>query len=391
MLAASSDRLPVTITGCDQDRLMVSCLAAEWQYLCHIVPNIGPLLAPIKDALCTKFLPAILVPNIKIDDDLRNLLTLGIKSGGLAICNPTIAAESLFRTSQAAAAYLSRSLLCNDPISTHHHRAAVCSTGASSRKEHRDGETAFLQAILERSLPKVKKCLEQAGATGAWLSTIPDCFTGMELTKTEWLDNIALRYGSQPPHLPSRCNGCNEGFTVDHALNCKKGGLVGIRHDDACDEWAHLCSLAFSNARVEIEPPIHYGHDSSDRSPCCTTTPPPPTSPNDIAGDEARGDVLVHSFWQCTRGTIFNIRICEMDTRSYANTSSDKVLKRASKEKVQKYKLACLAQHQDFTPLLYSVDGLSSKEAQKAERRLACIFAKKWDRTYSDITNFIRV
>ncbi|KAL7475126.1 hypothetical protein ACHAW6_001056, partial [Cyclotella cf. meneghiniana] len=170
----------------------VSCLATEWQYLCRIVPNIGPLLAPIEDTLRTKFLPAILGPDIKIDDDLRNLLALGVKSRGLAIRNPSLTAESLFCTSQAATAYLSGSLLRNKPISTHHHRATVRSAGASSRKEHHDGDTAFLQAILECSLPKVKKCLEQAGATGAWISMIPDRFMGTELKKTEWLDNIAL-------------------------------------------------------------------------------------------------------------------------------------------------------------------------------------------------------
>ncbi|KAL7475012.1 hypothetical protein ACHAW6_000949 [Cyclotella cf. meneghiniana] len=76
---------------------------------------------------------------------------------------------------------------------------------------------------------------------------------------------------------------------------------------------------------------------------------------------------------------------------SYANTSSEKVLECASKEKVRKYKPACFAQCRDFTPLVYSVDGLSSKETRKAEQRLACILAKKWDRTYSDIANFIRV
>ncbi|KAL7475125.1 hypothetical protein ACHAW6_001055, partial [Cyclotella cf. meneghiniana] len=166
---------------------------------------------------------------------------------------------------------------------------------------------------------------------------------------------------------PSRCDGCDQGFTVEHALNCKKGKLVGIRHNNARDKWAHLCSLAFFNMRVEIKPLIHYGHDSSERSPCCATTPPPPTSLNNITGDEAQGDILMHGFWQRARGTIFDIRICDTEARSYANTSSDKVLECTSKEKVQKNEPACLAQCQDFISLIYSVDRLSSKEAQKAE------------------------
>ena len=84
----------------------------------------------------------------------------------------------------------------------------------------------------------------------------------------------------------------------------------------------------------------------------------------------------MHCFWQRARGTIFDVRICDTDARSYANTSSDKVLERASKEKVRKYEQACLAQRRDFTPLVYSVDGLASKDARNAERRLASVLAR---------------
>ncbi|KAL7478743.1 hypothetical protein ACHAW6_004509 [Cyclotella cf. meneghiniana] len=227
---------------------LVSCLMAEWPYTYCIILDISPLLAPIEDTLRTKFLPAILSPNITIDNDLQNLLSLSVKSGGVTIQNPTLIADSLFCTFHNATYYLSGSLLHNKPICTHHHCSVFHTTDAFSQKEHHDGKDAFLQALLMRLPLKVKKCLECAGATGAWLTTIPDRFSDTMLTKTKWLDNIALQYGSCPPHLPSCCNGCVESFTVKHALNCKKGRLLGIHHDDARDEWAHLCSLAFSNA-----------------------------------------------------------------------------------------------------------------------------------------------
>ena len=35
-------------------------------------------------------------------------------------------------------------------------------------------------------------------------------------------------------------------MTVEHALSCKVGGLVHIRHDDVADEWRHLCGCALS-------------------------------------------------------------------------------------------------------------------------------------------------
>ena len=66
------------------------------------------------------------------------------------------------------------------------------------------------------------------------------------------------------------------------------------------------------------------------------------------------------------------------------------MLERASKEKVRKYEQACLAQRRDFTPLVYSVDGLASKDARNAERRLASVLATKWGRSYADMANFVR-
>jgi hypothetical protein len=46
-------------------------------------------------------------------------------------------------------------------------------------------------------------------------------------------------------------------MSVDHALSCKVGGLVHIRHDDVAGEWAHISELAFSKGRVTHEPRIN--------------------------------------------------------------------------------------------------------------------------------------
>ena len=59
---------------------------------------------------------------------------------------------------------------------------------------------------MERLPPKVKKRMERATAAGAWLSTIPHRFSGTELTKDEWFDNVAIRYGRRPTNLPDQCD-----------------------------------------------------------------------------------------------------------------------------------------------------------------------------------------
>jgi hypothetical protein len=364
---------------------LVSCLSAEWHYASRTVQDIGPLLAPIEEALRTHFLPAILGRTDPINDDLRRLLALGVKQGGLAIRNPVEGSDALFCCSRAATETLVHSLLTNQPLGLDNHRSCVRSAGASYRKTRKENDEAFRTALLTRATPKVKKRMERQAATGAWLTTIPDRFGGTELPKTEWHDNVSLRYGWRPLALPDRCDGCGEGFTVEHGLNCKKGGLVSIRHDDVRDEWAHLCSLSLSSSRVTVEPTIFYGGDvtASQRSEHSTR------GDNNL-GDEARGDVLAHGFWQRARGTVFDIRLCDTDARSYGNTDSSKILERAAKEKKTKYEAACLERRRDFTPLIYSVDGLASKDTRAAEKRLACLLSKKWSRPYSEIVGFIR-
>ena len=186
-LAAIATRFPHSAyTG------LVSCLSAEWQYICRTVPDIGPSLAPVENPLRTKFLPAILGSDGPIDDKLRTLLGNGVKTGGLAIRDPTLAAASLYSTSVESPDMLTGTLIRNEPINVKAHWNCVRATGVEHRKTRRDGEVAFHTALMEWSPPKVKNWMEQATATGAWLSTIPNRFSGTELTKDEWFDNVAI-------------------------------------------------------------------------------------------------------------------------------------------------------------------------------------------------------
>ena len=187
--------------------------------------------------------------------------------------------------------------------------------------------------------------------------------------------------------------GCRSGLTLEQGLSCKKGGLVGIRHDDVCNEWVHLCSIALTNLRIVIKPAIFYGNGLQAGAPNATpatTNATATTTRTTTLGDEARGDVLAHSFWNCGRGTVFDIRICDTDSRSYGATSSTKILERHAKEKKDKYEAACLELRRDFTPLVYSEDGMASKDARTAERRVTWLLAEKWKRTYSDMAHFIQ-
>ncbi|KAL7488554.1 hypothetical protein ACHAW6_014171 [Cyclotella cf. meneghiniana] len=60
---------------------------------------------------------------------------------------------------------------------------------------------------------------------------------------------------------------------------------------------------------------------------------------------------------------------------SVSATQTPILLEHAFKEKVRKYEQACLAQCQDFTPLVYSANSIISKKAWKAECRHVSLLA----------------
>jgi hypothetical protein len=109
-----------------------------------------------------------------------------------------------------------------------------------------------------------------------------------------------------------------------------------------------------------------------------------------VARDEARGDIAVHGLWEKGKTCILDIRITDTDAKSYAGSSSAKVLEKAAKAKKDKYEAACIARRRTFTPLVYSVDGMACKEALAFEKRLASLMATKHERRYSEMVGFVR-
>jgi hypothetical protein len=87
------------------------------------------------------------------------------------------------------------------------------------------------------------------------LSTIPTHFNGSVLRDEEFQDGIRLQYMKVPSNLSIKCDGCNSNFSVGHAHQCKKGGLVTRRNDEINYELANLMRLAFKKSTVRAKPP----------------------------------------------------------------------------------------------------------------------------------------
>ena len=361
-------------------------LQSEWQYLCRIVPDVGKHLEPVEAAIQEFLIPALFdMPPGEVKDKFRRLLEHGVKQGGMNIRNPVKGASRLHQASEEASEILVESLLANADLDSVEHKVCVRKAGAKARKERVDSEKELVKEWMEGASKATKKQLERIGECGAWIVLQPNRLNGTCLSAEEWRDNARIRYGIKPAGLCTHCDGCGAGFTIEHGLSCKKGGLVGIRHDDVRDEAGALAAMALTSSKVSYEPTIYFGRGVTASQPTTTQA-----TGRNAPGDDARGDVKIHGLWEKGSDCILDIRITDTDARSYQSSSSRKVLERAAKEKKDKYLDACLERRRSFVPLVYSVDGMACKEAKAFEKRVASLLASKWDRRYSEMVGFVR-
>ncbi len=250
------------------------CLQNEWQYVQRVTSDTAPHFAPLEVAIKTKFLPALLgIAALDLDGEFRELLTHGVKSGGIAIRNPMDTAVYVHKTYLHATSHFVTSMVDKDAhLDLEGPRECVVRWGQYGRTERLGRKQKFVNAQgVEK--PAVKRRDILAGAAGLWLLVIPDRLNGNSLSAEEFRDNLRLRYNILSLDMPQLCDGCGAPMTVEHALCCKVGSLVRIRHDNVADEWRHLCDCALSFGRVEHEPQIYSSMSRQQRLDASSDAP----------------------------------------------------------------------------------------------------------------------
>jgi hypothetical protein len=164
---------------------LVSSLQTEWQYICCVVPGAGQYLEPVELALCKKFILALLQVSEPVDDVFCQLLSQGVKIGGIAIKNPVTSAPHLHQCSMDASNILVKALHNGGGLNTKAHKAVVKAAGNAACKARLKGEEENLKRLKSSGGRNVAKHLDQMGKTGAWLSVISNCFDGTELSREE--------------------------------------------------------------------------------------------------------------------------------------------------------------------------------------------------------------
>ena len=137
-------------------------------------------------------------------------------------------------------------------------------------------------------------CMTQGKSMGAWLTILPTNVCGTILSKDEFHDGIYLQYGYTPPDLLLQCNGCHQCFSVEHALQCKKRGLVVAQHNEICNEVRHLAAIAFTPNAVCNEPSIHQVAPCMEMNAQAKTQNLTTDTLPAVKHWEDHGDLLIH-------------------------------------------------------------------------------------------------
>ena len=115
-------------------------------------------------------------------------------------------------------------------------------------------------------------------------------------------------------------------WSMQHAMSCKKGGLVNARHNILRDQWHNLLAVATTPSGCTREPRIHM-RERRPRPVANRETPcPPALPPQTPTTKEERGNVSCYSFWAKERDTIFDVRITDSDAATHQTVEVSKLL-----------------------------------------------------------------
>ena len=234
---------------------LTKSLQAEWNFSHRVLSGSSQLFQPLENLLMEKFLPAILGTS-SISSMERRFFCLPAKMGSLGVSNPTSFADESYNTSREAVTLLYDAFVDQHGFSHEDHRKQM---SRSRKKHHRKIEEKHEELLGEllNELPTdqvraVKRINE--GSLSAWLTALPIAAETFDLSEVQFGDALSVRYNKNFNALPTFCDGCQSTFTLRHALACKKGGLLTLRHNEIRDAVGNLASLVWKD--VQREPVI---------------------------------------------------------------------------------------------------------------------------------------
>ncbi len=243
------------------------------------------------------------------------------------------------------------------------------------------------------------------GKTAGWLTYWPDVKYHTDLSHAEFRENLAVRYGYEPPDIQPKCDGCGAQNSLEHALNCTVGGNVIRRHNELLDCLCDMASYAFGESAVKKE--VLMGPKKKEKEGVKRDKEEEQGEPE--ADDEevlrrideqeqkkgVRADMVVRGVWERQKNASFDLCVINADAYYYRKhkLSTTTVLDSHAKMKKTRHLRVCEDRSIHFTPLCVTVDGVWGREAEAFFRRMVEAMHTKavWrDKSYAQVMGWVR-
>ena len=374
----TQDIVELTKIAKDEPQAVYSCftkaIAHRWSYVQHTIPGIDRLFIPLEEVIREKLIPAIV--GRKVSDIERRILALPIRHGGMGIANPTKTSEHEHDASLRITNNLTQIIYNQEEDFSNYNQKEVNEEIKKIKAKKEERFEKEYEEIVENLDAKSRRILDLARESGAGscLNAIPIQSLGYSLNKQEFKDSVCLRYGWQIPDTPTYCQ-CSKKNDIDHALSCKLGGYVNMRHNRIRDLEAELMREVCHD--VKVEPELLPLDSEVDRA-------------GNVA-EKARLDVSGIGVWGSYERSFLDVRIIHPNAPSYMDKPIEKVYEIHEKEKKRMYNERVIqVEKGSFTPIVMSTFGGMGVEAKKYHKRIATLIFEKRGERYSDVINFLR-
>ena len=344
-------------------------LQFQWNFVQRVTPGCESLYGDLEDVILNKFLPVIMMGEVSHME--RLLLSLPARWGGLGVPLPTEMSELSFSTSRKATGTIVDCIKGGSDFECESHVETLRQVKYDANRRREEIHKERFDSVIDEFSVKQQRAIRRIkdGKVSGWLTVLPLVKYQFDLSAQEFWDGMALRYKRPMINTPELCDGCGADFTLAHALSCRKGGLVIMRHNEVRDAIGDLASLVWN--KVRREPIIRDADYQSNRTALVA-------------------DIGIRGVWSPQVEALIDFRVIDTDAQSYSGHIPREVIAMAEREKKRKYGDACEERHSMFSPFCCSVDGMLGGEAEVFVKLIGENLSLKWDRNYSEIMGWIR-
>ena len=315
----------------------------RWTYVMRTVPDIGELFDPLEAVIANQFIPALVGRPVSPLE--RDILELPVRYGGMGIINPSTTSSREYGCSKEVTKPLTSLISSQSLNSTNLDKSEVMEKKRELKKQKEAFFHQRYDMLYQQACPKLQRHLDQAREKGAstWLTALPLKSLNYVLNKQDFQDSIRLRYGWVIEGTPKIC-ACGTKNSPYHALDCKLGGYVSMRHNSVRDTIAFLLKEA-KYRDVNVEPGLAPVNASLYKR-------------STITQDDARLDVSAVGVYSPFERSFFDIRVTHPNCASNEFKDLKQIYHEHEKAKKDAYEERVLqAEKGTFIPLVFTTSG----------------------------------